>query len=234
MSIAVARTVVSLLAASAAAAGLAAAQETTPRPHLTLVGTGVARSNGEAAWALIKNTQTGEEEPIQLTESVFGLGTLTQVSSTKIEIASPQGARTQLYLAGGSAEISPSVPPQRAHSQERQELSLPGNNPVKTITSGLLALEDFAGHEKEERRMIDSEELPGVVYDELPANSLLTMLGVQPNDFIYLINGQNVCNASEMYYTGNYLINIPDGEISVQVLRDGKQVLLSTKLPQQG
>jgi hypothetical protein len=37
-----------------------------------------------------------------------------------------------------------------------------------------------------------------------------------------------------MYYTGNYLINIPDGEISVQVLRDGKQVLLSTKLPQQG
>lgn len=228
------RAVVCLVAASIAAAVPASAQEPAKPLPVTLVGTGVSTSNREPAWALIRNVETGQEEPVQLHEPIFGLGTLAKVAPNEIYITLQQGGTARLQLNGGATSPTPGAAQSGGRTYEIQEQRLPGENAVETISQGLTSLEDLAGYEKEETRMVDGEETLGLVYDDIPGDSLLATLGVQSNDFIYYINDRNSYNSSEIFDLKNYLTNVPDGEITVRVVRNGKPLVLRTTLPQKG
>ena len=204
---------------------------------IVLVGFGTSQSQSDRSWALLKEGPSNKEELFQESDSVFSLGRLKSVTPKGVDILMSDGRVLHLSLNGQGSSVTPY---DATEDEALENLGatdttmwlnpIPSSTADKFFASGYQNMSSLANRGRRGERIIGKDKKVGVEYDEVPPESLLAKLGVQPGDFIYGINSEQVLYSSDVFELDSYVPSNPSGTISLRVMRNGRTVELKTAL----
>ncbi|MCM8815731.1 MAG: PDZ domain-containing protein [Candidatus Omnitrophica bacterium] len=158
----------------------------------------------------------------------------------KINLPKPQPATSGIVVKDTHVKVVPLAQTEKAAVMPEQGSSLVSTSSIPSpVEPKSINLNEITEKLRSDPSLIASVSITpfikdgaveGFVVNRIPETGVSAQLGIQPGDIIKRVNGTPIDSLSKAYSVYNTAINSPSRIVTVEIIRDGKPLILTYRL----